>query len=73
MLMVDDFAHHDWSSIPVTQHPGETGTPFQQALNAGPFRIRKMRYSNGWMSDGDGPHRMYSKYGAELHIVVEEL
>lgn len=51
MLILGDFAHHDWSSVPVTEHAGETGTASQQALIAGPYRIRKVRYSTDYRAD----------------------
>ena len=35
----------------MTEHAGETGTAFQQALIAGPYRIRKVRYSADYRAD----------------------
>ena len=51
MLILGDFAHYAWSNVPVTEHAGETGTAFQQALSAGPYRIRKVRYSTDYRAD----------------------
>lgn len=41
MLILGDFAHHHWNSVPVTEHAGEIGTAFQQTLIAGPYRDEK--------------------------------
>lgn len=51
MLSLGDFAHHEWSSVPVTKHPGVIGTAFEQELVAGPFRIRKVRYGAEYHTD----------------------
>jgi hypothetical protein len=51
MLALGHFDHYDWNRVPVTQHPGDTGIAFQQALCAGPFRVRKVRYSSGYRAD----------------------
>ncbi len=51
MLILGGFAHHDWSSVPVTENAGESGVAFQQALIAGPYRIRKVRYSADYRAD----------------------
>jgi AraC-like protein len=51
MLILGDFAHHDWSSVPVTEHAGESGIAFQKVLIAGSYRIRKVRYSTDYRAD----------------------
>lgn len=51
MLNLGAFAHHEWSAVPVTQHAGESGTARQQTLVAGPYRIRKVRYTAGYRAD----------------------
>lgn len=51
MLALGEFACYDWDRVPLTEHAGEAGTAFQQALTAGPYRIRKVRYSRGYRAD----------------------
>ncbi len=51
MLKVGEFSGHDWGAVPVTEHAGESGTARQQTLVAGPYRIRKVRYSAGYRAD----------------------
>ncbi len=35
----------------MTEHAGEIGTAFQQMLIAGPYRIRRVRYSTDYRAD----------------------
>lgn len=41
----------DWTSIPRTEHKGETGTSFWQTLQLPGLRIRVVEYSPGYLAD----------------------
>jgi hypothetical protein len=41
----------DWSSVPKTEHQGETGTSFWQTLQFDGLRVRIVEYSNGYLAD----------------------
>ncbi|MDX9772675.1 MAG: DHCW motif cupin fold protein [Bacteroidales bacterium] len=41
----------DWNAIPVTQHPGDSGTAFWQTLQLQGLRIRIVEYSKGYLAD----------------------
>jgi len=41
----------DWTSIPKTEHKGETGTAFWQTVQFPGLRIRIVEYSNGYIAD----------------------
>lgn len=41
----------DWSSIPKTVHPGETGVAYWQTLQLGELRIRMVEYSGDYKAD----------------------
>lgn len=41
----------DWTAIPKTQHPGETGTAYWQTVQFNGLRIRVVEYSAGYMAD----------------------
>ncbi|MBO9727964.1 MAG: DHCW motif cupin fold protein [Chitinophaga sp.] len=41
----------DWSAIPVTIHPGESGTARWQTLQFPGLRIRIVEYSPGYLAD----------------------
>jgi len=45
------FATTDWSSVPVTEHRGETGTAFWRTRQFGPIRVRMVEYSAGYFAD----------------------
>ena len=45
------FQNIDWSSIPKTEHKGETGTSYWQALEFPGLRIRIVEYSKGFIAD----------------------
>ena len=42
----------DWSSIPVTEHPGETGMARWQTIQHGSLRIRVVEYSENYLASG---------------------
>ena len=41
----------DWSSIPKTEHKGETGTAYWQTVEFPGLRIRIVEYSKGYIAD----------------------
>lgn len=41
----------DWSSIPKTEHKGESGTAFWQTVQLPGLRIRIVEYSKGYLAD----------------------
>jgi hypothetical protein len=41
----------DWTSVPRTEHKGETGTSFWQTLQFGNLRLRIVEYSPGYLAD----------------------
>ena len=45
------FTAVDWSQVPETTHPGETGTAFWRTIQLGPIRVRTVRYSPGYRAD----------------------
>jgi len=45
------FTAVDWSKVPETTHPGETGTALWRTIQVGPIRVRKVRYSPGYRAD----------------------
>jgi hypothetical protein len=45
------FTVTDWSQVPETAHAGETGTAHWRTIQAGPHRVRMVRYSPGYRAD----------------------
>jgi quercetin dioxygenase-like cupin family protein len=45
------FTVTDWSKVPVTKHPGETGDALWRTINIGDIRIRQVEYSAGYLAD----------------------
>lgn len=41
----------DWTKVPVTEHPGETGTAYWQTIQFDGLRIRMVEYSDGYLAD----------------------
>lgn len=41
----------DWKHVPVTTHPGETGTAFWQTIEVGNIRVRIVEYSSDYLAD----------------------
>jgi quercetin dioxygenase-like cupin family protein len=41
----------DWSSIPATEHKGETGTAYWQVQHVHAIRVRMVKYSPGYKAD----------------------
>jgi hypothetical protein len=42
----------DWSSVPVTEHRGETGTAHWRTIQHGALRIRVVEYSRNYLASG---------------------
>lgn len=45
------FGVTDWSEIPVTEHPGETGMAYWRTKEIGNLRIRMVEYSSNYKAD----------------------
>jgi quercetin dioxygenase-like cupin family protein len=50
-----------WSSVPATEHPGETGMALWRTLEIGDVRVRVVEYSPGYLADHwcDRGHILY--------------
>src|SRR3954463_12987413 len=55
------FTTTNWSQVPSTEHPGETGRAFWRMLNIGDVRVRVVEYSPGYLADHwcDRGHILY--------------
>ena len=61
----------DWTSVPRTEHKGETGTSFWQTLQFGNLRLRIVEYSPGYLADhwcqkGHIVHCLEGSFNSEL-------
>jgi hypothetical protein len=45
------FTAVDWTKVPETEHPGDSGAAYWRTLQLGPIRVRKVRYSPGYLAD----------------------
>ena len=45
------FSTTDWSLVPTTEHPGETGVARWRTVDAGNVRVRMVEYSPGYLAD----------------------
>lgn len=45
------FGTTDWSTVPVTAHPGETGAATWRTRQFGAIRVRMVEYSPGYLAD----------------------
>jgi hypothetical protein len=45
------FGTTDWSSVPKTEHMGETGIAIWRTRNFGDIRVRMVEYSPGYLAD----------------------
>jgi quercetin dioxygenase-like cupin family protein len=45
------FSTSDWSQVPVTEHPGETGVATWRTVETGNVRVRMVEYSPGYLAD----------------------
>lgn len=45
------FGVTDWSTVPKTEHPGETGAAYWQTCHFGPIRVRIVEYTPNYLAD----------------------
>jgi quercetin dioxygenase-like cupin family protein len=45
------FSTVDWDRVPVSQHPGETGTALWRTIEVGNIRVRMVEYSPGYRAN----------------------
>jgi hypothetical protein len=45
------FGVTDWSGVPRTEHPGETGSAWWRTREFGNLRVRMVEYSPGYLAD----------------------
>lgn len=45
------FCTIDWTQVPHTEHPGETGMALWRSLEIGNLRVRMVEYSPGYFAD----------------------
>ena len=45
------FGVTDWSTVPATEHPGETGVAYWRTVEQGNIRVRIVEYSPGYLAD----------------------
>ena len=45
------FGVTDWSTVPKTEHPGETGAAYWRTIEQGNVRVRIVEYSPGYLAD----------------------
>ncbi len=45
------FMTTDWSAVPGTEHPGESGTATWRTVEVGNIRVRMVEYSAGYLAD----------------------
>ena len=51
MIQGVPFGVTDWSAVPRTEHPGETGMAYWRTIEAGNVRVRMVDYSAGYLAD----------------------
>ncbi|WP_144637984.1 DHCW motif cupin fold protein [Bordetella genomosp. 13] len=67
------FGTTDWSDVPVTEHPGETGKAYWRTRQFGPIRVRRVDYTPGYLADHwcTKGHILFCLEG-ELHTELED-
>lgn len=50
-LPTQAFTLTDWSTVPATEHPSETGKALWQTVTMGDVRIRRVEYTAGYLAD----------------------
>lgn len=55
------FTSTDWSEMPTTEHPGETGKAIWKTFEIGDLRVRQVEYTAGYLADHwcDRGHVLY--------------
>ena len=61
------FTVTDWSSVPPTVHPGETGQAIWRTFSIGNLRVRQVEYSAGYLADH------WCDLGHVLYVIEGEL
>ena len=61
------FTVTDWSSVPPTVHPGETGKATWRTFTIGDLRVRQVEYSAGYLADH------WCDLGHVLYVIEGEL
>lgn len=61
------FQTTDWNSVPVSEHPGETGTAHWKTISYGSLRIRVVEYSANYKADH------WCRVGHILYILEGEM
>jgi quercetin dioxygenase-like cupin family protein len=61
------FGVMDWSTVPKTEHPGETGVAYWQTVEQGNIRVRIVEYSPGYLADH------WCSRGHVIHVLSGEL
>lgn len=51
MIQGVPFGVTDWSLVPATEHPGETGVATWRTIEQGNIRVRMVDYSPGYLAD----------------------
>ena len=64
------FTPTDWSSVPATEHPGETGVALWRTFEIGDVRVRIVEYSPGYLAD-HWCHRGHILYVVEGELDTE--
>jgi len=67
------FGITDWSSVPATEHKGETGAALWRTRQFGPIRVRLVEYSPGYLADHwcSKGHILFCVSG-ELHTELQD-
>lgn len=52
-MRIDDVPFHttNWSLVPATQHPGDSGTATWRTIEVGNLRVRMVEYSPGYVAN----------------------
>jgi quercetin dioxygenase-like cupin family protein len=61
------FGVTDWSTVPATEHPGETGVAYWRTVEQGNIRVRLVEYSPGYLADH------WCSRGHVLYVLAGEL
>lgn len=61
------FTVTDWTQIPATEHPGDTGVALWRTLTIGDIRVRMVEYSSGYLADH------WCDLGHILYVIEGEL
>ncbi|AHV93724.1 DHCW motif cupin fold protein [Bordetella holmesii] len=67
------FGVTDWSEVPVTEHPGDTGKALWRTCQFGDIRVRMVEYTPGYLADHwcHKGHILFCLEG-ELHTELED-